>query len=302
MTSLVRRAFRDVRTCLARLNAFMNENLGGMSTVQLFGREARNFATFSHVNGQHRQANVDQVFYYAAFYPAIEVVSALSSALIIWYGGSQVLSGTLTLGALVAFLQYSQRFFRPISDLSEKFNVLQAAMAASERIFGVLDTEATILQPARAVTPTDRPAGRIEFEQVSDQPSVVRGAVGEFMASLGEAVAIVLAISFLTLGMRSGLVVALTIPLVLAATFLGMRFFGIDLHRISTGEHLAVDDHHVADLDAVFARIPNRFAQGLFVDLGQPFTQQRYLVPHDTTVGFYLAFARAPRADTATEP
>src|SRR6185312_2867396 len=94
---------------------------------------------FDEIDRKHRDANVDSIFYYAVFYPAIEMVSSLAVALIIWYGGGSVLGGALTLGALVAFIQYSQRFFRPISDMSEKFNVLQAAMASSERIFKLLD-------------------------------------------------------------------------------------------------------------------------------------------------------------------
>ena len=104
---------------------------------------ARSFARFDEINRAHRDANVESIFYYAVFYPAIEVIGALASALIIWFGGGWTMQGTLTLGSLVAFLQYSQRFFRPISDMSEKFNVLQAAMASSERIFALLDTPVT---------------------------------------------------------------------------------------------------------------------------------------------------------------
>jgi ATP-binding cassette subfamily B protein len=116
--------------------------------VQLFRQERRTFDRFSDINRKHRDANVESIFYYAVFYPAIEVIGALASALIIWFGGGWTLQGTLTVGSLVAFLLYSQRFFRPISDMSEKFNVLQAAMASSERIFTLLDTPATIVSPA----------------------------------------------------------------------------------------------------------------------------------------------------------
>jgi ATP-binding cassette subfamily B multidrug efflux pump len=144
----VRESYRTVRTWIARINAFLQENITGMSTVQLFRREARNFARFEEINRRHRDANVDSIFYYAVFYPAIEVVGALASSLIIWYGGGWVMEETLTLGSLVAFLLYAQRFFRPISDMSEKFNVLQAAMASSERIFTLLDTPVRIQDPA----------------------------------------------------------------------------------------------------------------------------------------------------------
>ncbi len=140
----VRDSYRVVRGWIARINAFLQENITGMTTVQLFRREALNFARFDDIDRKHRDANIDSIFYYAVFYPAIEAVSALASALIIWYGGASVMNNALTLGALAAFLQYSQRFFRPISDMSEKFNVLQAAMASSERIFTLLDTEVTI--------------------------------------------------------------------------------------------------------------------------------------------------------------
>ena len=162
----VRDSYRTVRGLIARINAFLQENITGMSTVQLFRRERTNFARFDAIDRAHRDANVDSIFYYAVFYPAIEVVSTLASSLIIWYGGGSVLQRTLTLGALVAFLQYSQRFFRPISDMSEKFNVLQSAMASSERIFKLLDEPVTIesrAQPARRSAPAP---GHIRFEDV----------------------------------------------------------------------------------------------------------------------------------------
>src|SRR3954470_9074535 len=145
----VRESYRVVRGWIARINAFLQENITGMGTVQLFRREAVNFARFDEIDRKHRDANVDSIFYYAVFYPAIEAISALASALIIWYGGAKVMGGTLTLGTLAAFLQYSQRFFRPISDMSEKFNVLQSAMASSERIFKLLD------EPVRIESPVD---------------------------------------------------------------------------------------------------------------------------------------------------
>jgi ATP-binding cassette, subfamily B, multidrug efflux pump len=162
----VRDSYREVRTWVARINAFIQENLTGMSTVQLFRREAVNFARFDDINRKHRDANVDSIFYYAVFYPAIEVTSALASALIIWYGGFSVLSETLTFGALVAFLQYSQRFFRPISDMSEKFNILQSAMASSERIFALLDEPVAVQSPASPTQLPSPPRGRIVFEHV----------------------------------------------------------------------------------------------------------------------------------------
>src|SRR5437667_3479321 len=162
----VRESYRVVRAWIARINAFLQENISGMSTVQLFRREALNFERFDEIDRKHRDANIESIFYYAVFYPAIEVVSALASALIVWYGGGDVLRGSLTLGALVAFLQYSMRFFRPISDMSEKFNILQAAMASSERIFTLLDEPVAIATPPRPVKRPVPAAGHIVFDGV----------------------------------------------------------------------------------------------------------------------------------------
>ncbi len=163
----VRLSYRVVRGLIARINSFLQENLTGMSTVQLFRREGLNFARFDEIDRQHRDANVQSIFYYAVFYPAIEAISALAAALIIWYGGVGVVNGTLTIGALAAFLQYSQRFFRPISDMSEKFNVLQAAMASSERIFTLLDEPLHIVSPsAPTVTAASSAKGHIVFDRV----------------------------------------------------------------------------------------------------------------------------------------
>src|SRR4029453_6221991 len=142
-----RQAFREVRKWIARINAFLQENLTGMSVVQLFRREERNAQAFAAVNRAHAAPNVAQIFYYAVFYPAIDILAAVAVALILLYGGGRVLAGTLTLGALVAFIQYSERFWRPISDLSEKFNILQSAMAASERIFTLLDAPLQVTAP-----------------------------------------------------------------------------------------------------------------------------------------------------------
>ena len=161
----VREYYRKVRTWIARINAYLQEHITGMATVQLFRREARAYERFEQINRRHRDANIQSIFYYAVFYPAVEITGALASALIIWYGGGWTLQGTLTLGSLVAFLQYSQRFFRPISDISEKFNILQAAMASSERIFALLDEPVAITNPPAPAAPARR-EGHIEFDHV----------------------------------------------------------------------------------------------------------------------------------------
>ena len=142
--SNVRESYRTVRTWIARINAYLQERITGMTTVHLFRREARDYAMFDEIDRQHRDANVRSILFYAVFYPAIELVSAVAVALILWVGGGWVINNSLTLGSLVAFVMYAQRFFRPIMDMSEKFNVLQGAMASSERIFALLDTPVEI--------------------------------------------------------------------------------------------------------------------------------------------------------------
>jgi ATP-binding cassette subfamily B protein len=189
--SNVRESYRTVRAWIARINAYLQERITGMSTVHLFRREARDFAAFDDINRHHRDANLRSIFFYAVFYPAIELVSALASALIIWVGGGWVIQGSLTLGSLVAFLLYAQRFFRPISDMSEKFNVLQGAMASSERIFTLLDTPVEIASPARPMRSAGR--GAIVFEGVTfaygDGAPVLRDV--SFRVDPGERVAFV---------------------------------------------------------------------------------------------------------------
>ena len=167
----VRESYRVVRGWIARINAFLQENITGMSTVQLFRRERLNFERFDEIDRRHRDANIDSIFYYAVFYPAIEAIAALASALIIWYGGASVMAGAITLGTLAAFLQYSQRFYRPISDMSEKFNVLQSAMASSERIFKLLDEPVAITSPQQPASPKLAPE---TGEQWPAAPKLVR--------------------------------------------------------------------------------------------------------------------------------
>ena len=140
----VRESYRNVRTWIARINSFLQEHITGMGTVQLFRRERRTLEAFDETNRGHRDANITSIYYYAVFYPAIEVIGALSTAMIIWFGGNWVMGGTLSVGSFVAFVLYAQRFYRPISDLSEKFNIMQGAMASSERIFKLLDTRVHI--------------------------------------------------------------------------------------------------------------------------------------------------------------
>ena len=158
-----RKTYRQVRARIAAINAFLQEHISGMATVQLFNREEREAEKFDGLNARHRDANIDSIFYYAVFYPVIELIETIGIALIVWYGGGKVIQGTLSVGALIAFFQYSQRFYQPISDLSEKYNILQAAMAASERIFKLIDTPVKI-QDEGTLDVTDLQS--IEFRNV----------------------------------------------------------------------------------------------------------------------------------------
>ena len=174
----VRDSYRRQRHATARINSFTQEYVSGMSVVQLFNRERRAFNDYSAVNAENKQAWTDAIFAYALYYPIVEFLSSTAIALVIWFGGDAVLRnigytgpglrhsifGTVTLGVLIAFIQYAQRFFRPIQDLSDKYNILQAAMAASERVFKLLDTEPTIVSPTHPVAGDG--SGRVEFRNV----------------------------------------------------------------------------------------------------------------------------------------
>lgn len=161
----VRAAYRDVRFHLARLNTFMQEHVQGMNVVQIFGKENEEYKKFAEINKDHTIANIKSVFYYAVFFPVVEFFSSLAIALIIWYGGGKVVQGAMSLGILFAFIQYTEMFFRPIRDLSEKYNVLQTAMASSERIFKLFDDDTFIKNPENPIK-IDKVIGKIEFENV----------------------------------------------------------------------------------------------------------------------------------------
>ena len=161
----VRDANRKIRTAIARINAFLQEYISGMAVVQLFNRERKARAEFAKRNKDNMLAWRDAILAYALFYPAVEFLSFATIALIYWSGGNRILNGSLTLGILVAFTMYAQRFFRPIQDLSEKFNILQSAMAASERIFKLLDEPITIDSNPDAQKLVS-PRGEIEFRNV----------------------------------------------------------------------------------------------------------------------------------------
>lgn len=159
-------SYRKVRLKVARLNAFMQEHLSGMHVVQLFNREDKALAQMAGINREHLHANLDTVFYYGIFYPLVSLIAAGGSAVIIWYGGGQVIQNAITLGTLVAFLQYTERLWSPIQGLSEKYNILQTAIVSSERIFDLLDTPSTAYEPVSRSQSLPRVPGRIEFRNV----------------------------------------------------------------------------------------------------------------------------------------
>ena len=148
----VRDSYRRIRSAIARINSYTQEHVTGMSIVQLFNRQERAYEDFEAINMQHMVAFKDSILAYALYYPGIELLSSIAIALVIWAGGRGVMHHAVSLGVLVAFMQYAQRFFRPIQDLSEKYNILQAAMAASERVFKLIDTQPEIVSPAHPKT------------------------------------------------------------------------------------------------------------------------------------------------------
>lgn len=220
----VRESYRRIRYALARINSYMQEHVSGMSIVQLFNRERRAFDEFASVNRMHMDAFKDAIFAYALYYPAVELLSSIAIALVIWRGGLNALAtappvaglpfyqyilhpmiapgSAVTLGILIAFIQYAQRFFRPIQDLSEKYNILQAAMAASERVFKLLDAEPEIVSPVSPI-PGDN-SGRVEFRNVwftyqkldAAQAARVAAATEEELSSFADIEWILCGVSF----------------------------------------------------------------------------------------------------------
>ncbi|MGD0520734.1 MAG: ABC transporter ATP-binding protein [Terracidiphilus sp.] len=239
----VRESFRRVRAAIARINSFTQEHISGMSVVQLFNREQRAYDDFEAVNRLHMIAFKDTIFAYALYYPAVELLSSVAIALVIWRGGFGVLKGTVTIGVLAMFIQYSQRFWRPIQDLSDKYNILQAAMAACERIFKLLDTAPEIVNPAHPVEGDG--SNRIEFRHVwftyqkltADQQSAVDlAAVSESpaaeLASLADIEWILKDVSFTIEPGETVAIVGHTGAGKTTLTSLMMRFYDVTAGRI----------------------------------------------------------------------
>ena len=191
--SKVRVAFLEVRDQVAKLNSFLQEHINGMAVVQLFSRQHQESEKFKSINRTHADAHIRTIFYFALFWPIVEVLSSLAMAIVVWYGGASVLLNGVSFGVLLAFIQYVRQFFVPIRDLSDKFNTLQSAMAASERIFGVLDQENPIQSPVQPEYP-EKQEGKICFEGVwfkynENEEWILKDV--SFQVDVGQTVAIV---------------------------------------------------------------------------------------------------------------
>lgn len=242
----VRESYRRQRAATAKINSFTQEYVSGMSVVQLFNREQRAFNDFSAVNDENKRAWSDAIFAYALYYPVVEFLSSIAIALVIWRGGIAVLHSNpalaahasflhpvVTLGILIAFIQYAQRFFRPIQDLSDKYNILQAAMAAAERIFKLLDTEAEITTTAHPVQGDG--SGRIEFRNVwftyqvltADQRERLRTLNDEELSGYGDIEWILRGVSFTVEPDTTAAIVGHTGAGKTTITALMMRFYDV---------------------------------------------------------------------------
>ncbi len=189
----VRVAFLEVRDQISRLNSFVQEHINGMDVVQLFNREKKQIEKFEKINESHKKAHIKTIFYFSIFWPFVEVTASFSMALIVWYGGGRALTGGVTFGVLLAFIQYARQFFMPIQGISEKFNTLQSALASSERIFDILDTDTKVIESNNPIE-LNNPEGKIEFENVwfkynEDSEYILKDV--SFVAMPGESVAIV---------------------------------------------------------------------------------------------------------------
>ena len=254
----VRASYRRVRTAIARINSFTQEHVSGMSVVQLFNREERAYRDFEAVNRQHMVAFKDTIFAYALYYPAVEILSSIAIAMIVWRGGVGVIGGTITIGIISAFIQYAQRFFRPIQDLSDKFNILQAAMTACERIFKLLDTPTEIVSPEKPRMGDG--SNRIEFcdvwftyqELTGEEREWVKRASTAELAGRGDIEWILKGVSFVVEPGETVAIVGHTGAGKTTLTSLMMRFYDVTRGAIRI-DGVDVREHDLEDLRGHFA-------------------------------------------------
>ena len=266
----VRESYRRVRTAIARINSFTQEHISGMAVVQLFNREERAYKDFEDVNRQHMIAFIDTIFAYALYYPAVDFLSSVAIALVVWRGGFGVLHlpPTVTIGVLIMFTQFSLRFWRPIQDLSDKYNILQAAMAACERIFKLMDSQPEIVSPAHAISGDG--SNRIEFDHVwftyqkltDEQKAAVQSAVSresnpkrktaELLASLDDIEWILKDVSFTIEPGQTVAIVGHTGAGKTTLTSLMMRFYEVTAGRILL-DGVDLREHDLTELRRHFA-------------------------------------------------
>ena len=249
----VRDSYRRIRTAIARINSYTQEHISGMSLIQLFNRQQRAFTDFEAVNKTHLVAFKDSILAYALYYPVVEILSSAAIAMVIWFGGRGVLRGAVSIGVMVAFIQYAQRFFRPIQDLSEKYNILQAAMAASERVFKLVDTQPEIVSPAHA-RETDN-SGSIEFVNVwftyqrldDETKAFIAGATPDDLAAMTNVEWILRGVSFRISPDETAAIVGHTGAGKSTIVSLMMRFYDIQHGRILV-DGVDVREHNLLKL------------------------------------------------------
>jgi ATP-binding cassette subfamily B protein len=284
----VRDSYRRIRTAIARINSYTQEHVSGMSLVQLFNRQQRAFDDFEAINDTHRVAFKDSILAYALYYPAIEILSSIAIALVIFAGGRGVMRNAVSIGVLVAFMQYAQRFFRPIQDLSEKYNILQAAMAASERVFKLIDTQPEIVSPAHPQQSAKAGAsGRIEFRDVwftyqrltPEQTAVIAHAGASALAAMHDVEWILRGVSFSIETGETAAIVGHTGAGKTTIISLMMRFYDVQ-HGAILIDGIDVREHDLTALRRHFGVVlqdPFLFSGtiGDNIRLGSPITQER---------------------------
>ncbi len=284
----VRESYRRIRAAIAQINSFTQEHVTGMSIVQLFNRQQRAFDDFEAINRTHMIAFKDSILAYALYYPAIEILSSIAIALVIWAGGRGVMRSAVSIGVLVAFMQYAQRFFRPIQELSEKYNILQAAMAASERVFKLIDTQPEIVSPAEPVTPAAGTAtGRIEFRDVwftyqrltDEQTAAVAASGAAALAIMRDVEWILRGVSFSINTGETAAIVGHTGAGKTTIISLMMRFYDVQ-HGSVLVDGVDVRAHDLTTLRQHFGVVlqdPFLFSGtvGENIRLGSPITQER---------------------------
>jgi ATP-binding cassette subfamily B protein len=298
----VRDSYRRIRSAIAKINSYTQEHISGMSLVQLFNRQERAFQDFEAINRTHMVAFKDSILAYALYYPGIELLSSIAIALVIWAGGRGVMHNAVSLGVLVAFMQYAQRFFRPIQDLSEKYNILQAAMAASERVFKLIDTPAEIVSPAEPRRAAAGASGRVEFRDVwftyqrltPEQTAAIATAGARALQAMKNVEWILRGVSFSIEAGETAAIVGHTGAGKTTIISLMMRFYDVQ-HGAILIDGVDVREHDLRELRQHFGVVlqdPFLFSGtiGENIRLGSPITDERVaLAAEEVNLADYIA-------------